>query len=60
MADKVVVAVVNANGEVVKGSVQGGKIVGVLEDANVEKRKVERKIDTLISEVVKQRTAGNG
>jgi len=60
MADKVVVAVVNASGEVVKGSVQDGKIVGVLEDANVEKRKVERKIDTLISEVVKQRTAGKG
>jgi hypothetical protein len=60
MADKVVVAVVNASGEVVKGGVQDGKIVGVLEDANVEKRKVERKIDTLISEVVKQRTAGKG
>jgi hypothetical protein len=56
MADKVVIAVVNANGEVVKGSVQDGKVVGVLEDANVEKRKVGKKVDTLISEVVKQRT----
>jgi hypothetical protein len=58
MADQVVIAVVNANGEVVKGSVQDGKIVGVLEDANVEKRKVGKKIDTLISEVVRQKTTG--